>query len=182
MTLLTTAEYEALKGPTGLSTAALQILLDAGEAAIIERYGPVGDPVEEVHDGGQSYIFLRRRAATIGTVVETTGTTDTTLAANDYRLRGDGVSILRLSTGTHAGAWWGEPITVTYTPTDDTADRKRVQAELVSLMRNYTPGVTQESVGAWARTLASNSVWNSSVEREAILASLTEASLAPGFA
>lgn len=182
MTLLTTAEYEALAGDSGLSTASLQILLDAAEQAITARYGPVGADVEEIADGGQTYLFLRRRASEITGIVETDGTTDTTLADDDYRLRADGVSLRRLTTGTNVRTYWGGPVEVTYTPADDTADRKRVQSELVQLMLNYQPGRTEETVGAWAVKLASNSVWNSSLEREAILASLVGSELAPGFA
>ncbi len=178
--LLTVAEFRQLAS-SSLEDEALQLLLDAAEQAITSRYGELGTPVVETLDGGQSYLFLRRRAASIVSLVETNGMTDTTLAIDDWRIRGDGVSILRLPLGTNKQDRWGAPVTVTYVPLDDEADRKRVQMELVKLDQDYAPGVTSETIGAWSEQRVQSSVWNYQAERAAIIESLVN-TFAPGFA
>jgi hypothetical protein len=178
--LLTVAEFRQLVS-SSLGDEALQLLLDAAEQAITSRYGALGTPVVETLDGGQSYLFLRRRADTIVSLVETNGTTDTTLAADDWRIRGDGVSILRLGLGTNRQDRWGAPVVATYVPLDDEADRKRVQLELVKLDQDYAPGVTAETIGAWTEQRSQSSVWNYQAERAAIIESLVS-TFAPGFA
>lgn len=180
--LMTVAEYEMFNAETGIGADAIQMLLDAAEQAIDARHGPLGSPVVETHDGGQSYLFLRRRAESLTTIVEMSGSTDTALADDDWRIRGDGVSILRLATGTNPRGWWGAPVVVTYVPTDDEADRKRIQLELMNSFIGYEPGITQEQVGSWLQMRALNSAWNPFIEREAILDSLAGSTPAPGFA
>lgn len=180
MTLLTKDEFKAsISGTVAIEDGGLQMLLDAAETAIVGRHGAAG-AVTEIHDGGGSYLFLGRRASALTTVSERIGTTDTTLVANDYRIRGDGYSVLRLATGDHWGQRWGLT-TVTYTPTDDIADRKRVQRALVMLDLDYAPGTTSEQIGAWMEQHQASSVWNYAAEREAILDSLLAAKV-PGFA
>lgn len=183
MALLTIEQFRKFVA-TSLEDDELEVLLDAAESAITALYGPVGGPVEETSDGGQTYIFLRRRASAITGIVETDIDVDTTLAADDWRLRDDGVSVRRLWNGTNAREWWGYPVVVTYTPADDLADRKRIQLKLVELDLNNTPGVTSERIGEWEEQHSESSVWNYPVQREAILASLAgqPAGLAPGFA
>lgn len=167
-----------------LDDDALQLLLDAAEAAILVRYGTPGS---ETHDGGQSYIFLRHRAASITTITETVSGTDTELDPTDFRLRDDGVSVLRLSTGlnTPTRSWstpaWGGPVVVEYVPEDLDAELARVQIALVELDLNHAPGLTSETIGAWSEQFASNSAFNYEVEREAILNSFASA-IPPGFA
>lgn len=179
--LLDPDEFRSLHA-NGLEDDALMLLLDAAEQAIDARYGPLGSSASDLLDGGQSYLFLRRRASDIMSIVETDGLTDTTLATDDYRLRSDGVSVLRLATGTNRRAWWGAPVAVTYVPFDDEADRKRVQAALVEADLGYNPGTTMEQVGSWLEQRQQSSpAWNYATERDAILASLV-ATNAPGFA
>jgi hypothetical protein len=182
MTLLTVADFKQFNPNPGVEDDALQLLLDAAEDAIVARYGPVGASYVETVDGGYTYIFLRRRATAITGIVETVSGTDTTLAADDYRLRADGVSVRRLGDGTNWRSYWGGPVAITYVPADDTNDRMRVQLELVKSMLTYEPGTTMEQIGAWLEQKASNSVWNTFTEREAILNSLLDAVPAPGFA
>lgn len=181
MTLLTTDEFRAFQA-TELDDASLQIFLDAAELAIEQRYGVTGSPVTETVDGGQTYIFLRRRASSITSVLETWGDTDTTLAADDYQLRGDGVSVKRLGTGTNAATWWGAPVAVTYAAADDEAERKRIQVALVKLDLNIAPGASSEQIGSWMEQHQESSVWNYATQREAILDSLYASPTAPGFA
>lgn len=168
-----------------VDTAVLQAMLDAAEEAIAAVSGPAGDATE-ILDGGGSYIFLRRRCASvddIDTVTETVSLTDTELDATDFRLRADGVSLLRLDAGANPRVCWGAPVTVEYTPEADEAERVRVQVALVMLDLNHIPGgITSEQIGAWMEQRAANSVWNYTAEREAILASLQPMAYAPGFA
>jgi len=183
MTLLSTDDFKAAyAGTVPVDDAGLASLLAAEEAAIVARFGNTAAEVAEVHDGGSAYLFLRHRAETAASIsaVETVDATDTTLAADDYRLRDDGVSLLRLDTGTNRRTVWGLT-TVTYTPLDDSEERKRVQRALVILDLNTAPGISAEQIGAWMEQHQQSSVWNYQTEREAILASLDRA-IPPGFA
>lgn len=174
MALLSVTEFRT-HVTSSLGTEALQLLLDAAEQAIIARYGEVDDSygLEEIVDGGNSYIFLRRRAASIDSITELDGTTETELDADDFRLRGDGLSVLRLGTGTNPRTWWGAPITVAYAPLDDVADRKRVQIALVQLDLNFVPGnSSSEQVGSWLESRNASGSFDYGEEREKILNSL----------
>lgn len=168
---------------TALVDDALQLLLDAAEQAITGRFGALeglyDEGLVETHDGGQSYIFLRRKAASIESITETDGTTDTVLAADDYRIRDDGVSVLRLGTGTNPRSFWGGPVRVAYSFADVDAEYARVQLALVQLDLNHNPGLTSETIGSWSQS--SNSGVDYQAERELILDSLN-AAMAPGFA
>lgn len=180
--LLSVEEFRLLVPSPSIEDEGLQLLLDASEQAITARYGEIGSPVTELVDGGYTYFFLRRRASSIDTVVETISGTDTTLAEDDFRIRGDGVSVRRLPAGTNDRLYWGDTISVTYTPADDEADRKRVQMELMKLDLSYEPGMTAEQIGSWLEQRANNSTWNAMLEREAILDSLIGGQAVPGFA
>lgn len=156
---------------TSLGDDAMQRLADAAEAAIVSRIGATGERTELLH-GGYRTISLGRPVASIDGVTETVNTTTTTLDPSDYRLRPDGYTLERLSTGVNRRwQWWGL-VEVTYTPTDDAALRAEVQIDLVKLALTYNPGLTSETIGTWTEQYASNSVWNNSQEREAILARL----------
>lgn len=182
MALLTVEQLRAFV-TSALGDDELQLLLDGAEAAIVARYGPAGADVTEIYDGGQTYIFLRRQASAIVEVKEDVEVENTTITTTDYRLRPDGVSLRRLETGPNFRHGWGQPVSVKYTPIDDTAERKRIQVALVELELNHDPGSTMETIGSWTEQSQSSSVWNYEAERESILASLA-ASLnqAPGFA
>lgn len=179
-----TVEDFRLYTESGLEDEVIEAMLAAAAFTIDDLLGPV-EEATEVHDGGGSYLFLRRRASAIDSVTETVGETDTTLDGTDHRLRGDRVSLLRLGTGTNQRSLWGAPVTVVYTPVDDSVDRERVQVALVDLDINHVPGgVTAETIGSWLEQRASNSAWNYTEERDSILASLAGfvPALPPGFA
>jgi len=171
---------------TDVGDTALQARLYAAEQAIRARF-PETDGTE-THDGGQSYIFLRRRASTITTVTETVHGTETELDPTGFRLRDDGVSLLRLNHGLNPPTWrshtlssapWGHLVTVEYEPADDAAELARVQIALVELDVNAMPGLTSETIGSWSEQ--ANSGIPYATEREAILASLA-LTPAPGWA
>lgn len=172
MTLLTVDEFKA-RVSTDLADAVIEDLLDAAEAAIAARYGAVGAAVTELVDGGLTWITLRRRAASIDTITETyLDSAPVTLDDDDYRIRHDRRSLQRLDYGTNPSRVWTGLVEVKFTPEDDTAERKRVQAALVQLDLNYAPGLTSEQIGSWREDRQQSSVWNYETEREAILASL----------
>jgi hypothetical protein len=172
--LLSVADFKTFVPVPGVTDAALSTLLDAAEQAIVGRYGASGNVTEIHDDGGGLYIFLGRRAASITSVTETfgdiLGTADTVLASGDWILSNDGYSLKRLLTGTHPAGAWAPRVTVVYAAFDDTADRKRVQMELVKLDLNMTPGARSITVGAVSAS--SGGPTDYPAEREAILASL----------
>lgn len=172
--ILTTEEFRSLSS-TALEDDALALVLDAAEQEIVRAAGPAGSATEILRGHRGTDIILGRQAESITSVTETWGTTDTVLSADDYLLHSDGYVLERLRTGTNPRwAWHWSRVTVVYVPADDDALRAGVQRDLVNLMLDYTPGVTQETVGAWTRILGSNSAWNQNEERNAILARLSD--------
>lgn len=173
--LLTLDEYRGLS-ESALSDESLQLLLDAAEAEITRAAGPVGVTTDFITAGGH-LVVTSRRIASVTSITETSHSTPTdvtTLAGDDYLLWPGGYVIERQPGGTNSRFRWFGRVAVTYVAADDVDLRKVVQSELVDLMITSAPGVTSEQVGAWSRTLASNSVWNASEERGAILSRLVE--------
>ncbi len=155
-----------------LSDEALQLLIDAAEAEIV-RYAGAPDSAVEWIGGGQQLITLSRPAASITSIVEHADrAAPVTLVGDDYELDPTGFLVYRKSTGTHPHWRWCGRVVVTYAPVGDAAIRAGVEVDLVRLMISYSPGETSETVGSWTTQLASNSVWNNSAERDAILSRL----------
>lgn len=167
---------------TELGDSSLELLLRSAERAIEARFGAVGVDVTEVHEGDGSYLVLRTPTASITSITERVGDTDTLLADDDWRLRPDRLSLLRLGTGTNQRTRWGGPVTVVHRPDDDRAERIRVAAALVRLDLNYTPGITMEQIGSWLEQKAAGSDAGYEKEREAILTSLRPAGNLLGWA
>lgn len=166
-TLLTVGELrEHLE--TDLSDEALQRILNAEEAEIVRRYGPTATQTE-MQQGGQTLLVLWRKAGSITSVIETAidNVTQTTLAANDYRLWPSG-QLERLVTGTHPAAFWAPLVTVTYVPEDQSAQRKGVLVQLAALAAKYN-GLKSESVGGGDYSATS---LDYTIERERLLRSL----------
>jgi hypothetical protein len=172
-TLLTPDDIREFEPAPELSDDALQLLLDAADAEIV-RYAGDPDSAVEWLVGGRRDLVLSRPATAVASVVEHIGgpSDPITLASDDYEADPTGYLLYRLGTGTHPRwRWWGR-VAVTYTPTVDLAIRKGVEVDLVRLMISYQPGAVSETVGAWTTQLASNSAWNNSKERDAILSRL----------
>lgn len=156
---------------SGLEDDALQRLLDASEAAIIERAGATGAR-EELFGGGRTFLTLGRPATAIGTITEQVGTTVTTLATDDYLLHPNGYTLERLRTGTN-GRWrWNGRVTVDYTPVDTDDLRALVQIELCQSVLNYNPGLAGFTIGTYSEQFANNSAWNNAEEWNSILSKL----------
>ncbi len=156
---------------SGLSDESLQMLLDAAEELIVARAGAPGDRTEIINGGGR-FLPIASPISTVTSVTELIGTTSYTLASDDYLIRTGSLLLERLQYGTNPSFCWRGRTTVVYQPASDDATRRQVQLELCQLALEYQPGVTSEQIGQWTQTLASNSVWNNSIEREAILSRL----------
>ena len=166
---LTVAQFRAFPGTPSedvLPDASLQILLDAAIAAVNEVAGATGEVTEHIHGHGYARITVARLIGTIASVTED----DVVLAADDYRA--SGYVIKRTGHGTNPSWRWGSYLTVVYTPADDTAERQRVQLELVKLDLAYQPGLAGQKIGTWEETYSASSVMNYEIERGLILASL----------
>lgn len=166
-TLLTVGELrEHLE--TDLSDEALQRILDAEEAEIVRRHGSTATQSETLQ-GDEKLLFLSRTATAITSVVETESDnlTQTTLAANDYRLLPAG-KLERLVTGTHPRSWWTQLVTVGYVPEDQGDQRRMVLVQLAMLAAKYT-AMRSESVGGGDY---SGTSLDYALERERLLRSL----------
>lgn len=190
MTLLTVAELRE-HVTSAHPDAALQRLLDASEAAIVERVGAAGPITEHVlsWSSGAGYapwgltmglrrITVSRPIGTIASVteylsVEAVGDPGVVLDATDYRA--DGYVLTRLQDGTHSRWYWGQSVAVVYTPADETADRERVQIALVRLDLNAEPGLAQQITEGFAERFSGAGLLNYSEERADLLASLGSA-------
>ena len=173
--LLTLDEYRGL-AESALSDESLQLLLDAAEAEITRAAGPVGVVTDFITAGGH-LVVTARKVSSIVSITESSYSTPsdvTTLAGDDYLAWPGGYVIERTPGGTNSRSRWFGRVAVSYIPQDDIDLRKVTQAELTDLLITSAPGVTSEQVGAWSRTLASNSVWNASQERASILSRLFE--------
>lgn len=137
-TLLTPAELRD-HVETDLSDAALQRFLDSEEAEIVRRYGPHATASETLAGGGR-WLVLARDAAAVTAVVETMGDVETALDVDTYRLWPGG-RIERL------GASWAPRVAVTYTPRDETAQRRLALINLCKLAIAYS-GLKSEGVGS----------------------------------
>ena len=173
MAILSVEQFRSL-AETHLEDAALQILLDAAEEAIV-AYAGAPDTATEVLGGGGQYVTLQRPAVSISSITETWNETATTLAANDYELLPGGLVLRRKSGGTNSRTRWYGRVAVTYVPVDAESERQRVAYQLVQLDLNYAPGTTSEQIGQWMEQHQQSSVWNYRKEREAILSSLGSA-------
>ena len=143
MALLTKTELKE-HVETDLVDDAVNRLLDDAEAEIIRRFGAHVTQVDEPL-GGDKYLFPSRPITTVTSIVETVGTTDTTLAADDYKLIHSNRQIERLGDGTNGRLTWGDRVKITYVPSDNQDTRKRVQIDLVKLAIQYDVVRTVES-------------------------------------
>jgi hypothetical protein len=133
---------------TDLADVALQRLLDDAEGEIVRRFGPGATHTDETVGLTRS-VFVSRPAASITTVTERIGDTSTVLAADDYRLIGQR-ELRRQSDGTNSATIWGDEATILFVPVVDTAQRERVQVDLVKLALQYS-GVQSEDLGGQIR-------------------------------
>ena len=158
---------------TSLPDAALQTLLNAAEAAILEVVGEPGEVTEYItarptNDGYAPWGISPgyRRISVARPIASVTSVTD---------YRASGYVLQRIPDGTHPRWQWGQRVVVVYTPGDETADRERVQIELVRLDLNAQPGIALETIGTWEERYSGAGLLNYSAERADLLASLGSA-------
>lgn len=135
---------------TDLPDTALTRILDSNDALIIARAGPLAAETEMQYFGLEEIdtelFWLKRKASAITTVIETVGTTDTTLASDDYALDSNGLILRRLSTGTNQRILWGNRVKVTYVPADETDIRTIALVNLCLLDIQYS-ALKSEGIG-----------------------------------
>ncbi len=137
---------------TDLSAEALDRLIDDAEQEIIAQYGAHDSQVEEISlTCNTSMLFPTRPVVSVTSIVEIVSGTETTLATDDYALRGGGWMIERLNTGTNLKASWARRVRVDYVPVDDSARRKRVIIDLVRLALQYN-ALKSEVIGDYEST------------------------------
>lgn len=156
---------------TDIGDAELQRLVDEALQAIVDRWGAHADaasPVTERFEGDGLWLFPTRPVddnQTV-TVTETSGDTETALAADDFEVWDRGRSLRRLSGGTNSRSRWAPSVEVTYTPRQDGNRRQEAVIKLVRLGIQYR-GLERESIGD---TTDDHLDYNQ--ERERILTSL----------
>ena len=152
-----------------LSDPALSQLNAAETEEIERRFGPL-DTATELLPGGEKMLILKQKLGSAGitSVTETVGTTDTVLAADDYRLWYGGAMLERLDDGTNPRSRWGDRVSVVYVPEDRLAQRRLVLIQLVKLAFEYR-GLKSEAVGAGDHSMTA---LDYTTERENILRSL----------
>lgn len=154
---------------TGLNDSALQRVMDAVEQDIDQKHGAVATQEDDLI-GGDKSLWTTRPILTITSVVETIGTTDTTLATDDYKRRHN-TQLDRLNTGTNgslAGPRWGCRVLINYVPIDTTDRRITVYLNLIQINLNYN-GLDSSKDGDFS----SKSV-DYKIERERLLSGLNQ--------
>ncbi len=156
MSLVTPAEVKELIR-TSASDTVLQHVIDREEREVIRLFGAHyvdgSTTVAETLAGGTRNLYLRRRVASISSIVEyqtLDATSGSTLETGDYLLWADQGRIERMPATAVAswfagGATWGAKVLVTYVPYDDSDDRQAVIIELVRLALERT-AMRRESV------------------------------------
>ena len=139
---------------TDLSDAELQSMIDDIVNEIETRFG-TNAAITVEKDGGLSLLSMTRPIDTGETVtiteIEADNTTETVLAANDYRIRNGGRIVERLATGNNGRCAWAPTVRLAYTPVSDAAKREAVVIKLVQLDIEYR-GLTSERAGDWQAT------------------------------
>jgi len=169
-TLLTVAEFRDLV-ETQASDTALEMYLAAAAQEIAAQAGAFGEVTEHVGAHGNYYSPGHNRVVTnrpIGTVTSVTED-GVVLATDDYTA--SGYILHRIGTGTNPRWHWGRHVIVVYTPADDTAERRRVQSELVKLDLDFEPGLASQQIGTWTETYRTDATRDEL--RAEILASLS---------
>jgi hypothetical protein len=162
-----------------LGDTELQAMIDEAVDAIDKRYGALdaSDPVEPIDltlEGRTRSLFpgqpIDPGAALV--IVETEWDTETTLAADDYRVWFGGRRLERLTTGTNPRSVWAPEVTVTFFPVNDQKQRDEVALKLVKLSIDYEGGLEREGIDGYSATFS-----DYTKERETLLASLAPSSV-----
>lgn len=139
---------------TALEDEALQRILDDAHAALAKWAGDLvlddyGDPepvTETRRPNDPRLLELSMVPASVDTVDDYHGTTPTEVDAEDFVLER---RFLRRIAG-----WWGDRVTVTYTPENDAPTRRMCLIGLSELEVNFRPGMRAQGAGPWSEAYA----------------------------
>jgi len=138
MSLISIADARLHIG-TDLPDDALQAIIDAEEALIVQGYGPHTTQTDVMFTRKlTSTIMLKRSAQSITSIIERWYTVDYTLAPEDYELIDNGNIVHRLVNSPFGKFTWGDLVTITYTPLDESALRVGVLIDLVKTNIQHT--------------------------------------------
>lgn len=162
MSLVDIEEVRALI-ETPLEDEALEALIEREEAVLVQRIGPNHDPVVplvETVDGRGKDLFLSRPITTITTIEEARclGDEMTELTAEEFHIWHKQGRLTRLPRRT----CWGEVVTVTYQPEDDTETRKALLIDLLRLTLERTGLKSENVAGEYSYTAPD---WDASRDR-----------------
>lgn len=137
-----------------VSDSELQLLIDGVQAEIEGRYGAASQQKVFSGSGIGRMIKLPRPADINETIIvsETTprgtsnGAAEQILEADDFRVLHEGRILERLVGGTNSRQYWGELVTVVYTPVSAAAKYDEVIIKIVTLDLEYR-GITSERAG-----------------------------------
>ncbi len=143
---------------TDLKDEELQAMIDETLAEIEARFG-VNASIIELMEGRRSFLSLHRlidetKSITITEIsVEFAGgaANETTLAADDYRVRHGGRIVERLVDGTNFASDWAPLVRLTYTPISDQIQRDEVVIRVVQVDLNER-GLAAQKAGDYAAT------------------------------
>lgn len=138
---LLTADQIREHADTDLGDDALDRIIAAEEAEIVREHGPSGTTNATGHytpPSAATTIVLDRKASSIVSIVERTGTDADTIDAAAYRLEGDGRTVRRLPDSIDGNSYWAERVDVTYTPVADDDRRTMALVDLVKLRLAFT--------------------------------------------
>ncbi len=149
-----------LKGrvETDLTDLELQTMIDETMAEIEARFGVIGE-ITILLDGRRKFLVVHRpiNDGLTVTVVEISVAfaggvaNETTLSADDYRIRDGGRTIERLLDGTNGATSWAPVVRLTYTPTSDQPQRDETVIRIVQI-DIAARGVSAEKAGDYSAT------------------------------
>lgn len=163
MALMTVDQFRKFMPDVALEDEPLRIMLDANEAAIDDRVGPLAGQTEYLSSNGRQHIVpLEGPPSVISSVIED----GLTLDAGEYRVQ-DGYWLRRLdlTNPDTVDRTWGKRITVAYIPRQQAADRIVVLVDLMKCDLNHEPGMNAQSTGGWQESYSPDHL----AERENIL-------------
>jgi hypothetical protein len=143
---LSVDQFRAFNPAPSSTDEDLQILLNGAAEAIVQAIGPAGALTERLRPHGD-LLMLSRPPQWVAAVLEDMNRTAVALDPSDYALEGQ--TLRRLASGPNPRRDWRGRVAVTYTPLDDTAERQRVQRELVELELNSSPGLLSQQLDSW---------------------------------
>lgn len=162
MSLVSVDEVRALI-ETPLEDEALEALIEREEAVLVKRIGPNYDadtPLVETVEGRGKSLFLSRPITSITSIEEARclGGEMTELTTDEFHSWHAEGRLMRLPRWT----CWGEVVTVTYQPEDDTETRKALLIELLRLTLDRTGLKSENVAGEYSYTAPD---WDASRDR-----------------